>query len=203
MTHVEARWSSRPGVDLHRIEGLEARHSYAAMQSDPVLQGVCAVMAEVGEAFGTEGHADDREFRLLAAVLEALEARGEPLLLLRYFEFWTLRLHGLLGDAAECASCGSSLERGRARVVAFDGGFRCARCRDDAPGATALSGDEAVWIDHFLRRQPKALPAPGSIAKQGGRLARMFQNLLENFSERRFRSYRHVRALDDWTGDRA
>jgi DNA repair protein RecO (recombination protein O) len=201
MTHVEARWSSRAGVDLHRIEGLEAVHSYAAMQSDPALQSVCAVMAEIGEAFGTEGHADDREFRLLRAVLDALEAGGNPLLLLRYFEFWTLRLHGLLGDPGECAACGASLERGRARFVADDGGFRCAGCRDDAPGQTSLNAQEAAWIDHLLRRQPKALPPSGEIAKPGGRLGSLFQRLLESFTERRFRSYRHVRAIGDWTGD--
>ena len=54
MTHVEATWSVKSGRELHHIESLDARRSYAAMQADPALQSVCALMAEVGEAFGAE-----------------------------------------------------------------------------------------------------------------------------------------------------
>jgi DNA repair protein RecO (recombination protein O) len=203
MTHVEATWTTRAGVDLHRIESLDSRHSYAAMQADPVHQSVCAVMSEIAGAFGTEGQGDDREFRLLRAVLDALEDGGDPLLLLRYFEFWTLRLHGLLGDPGECAACGLALARGRAQFLADDGGFLCPGCRDGAPGQTTLNADEAAWVDHLLRLEPKTLPASGSVAKPGRRLGRLFQKLLESFAERRFRSYRHVRALGAWTGDNA
>jgi DNA repair protein RecO len=196
MTHVEAMWSVKPGRDLHRIEQLEARYSYAAMQADPVLQSVCAVMAEVGEAFGTEGASDTREFRLVGAVLAALEAGGEPLLLLRYFEFWTLHLHGLLGGSRECVSCGSAIEPGTAKSLSPDGGFHCGGCAESRGGAsTHLSRQEAVWIDRLQCTAPDELPASAGIARPGGRLERLFRGQLETFAERRFRSYRHVRTL--------
>jgi len=194
MTHVEACWSVKVGRDLHRIEQLEARHSYADMQADPTVQAVCGVMAEVGEAFGTEGGADDREFRLFGAVLAALEAGCEPLLLLRYFEFWTLHLHGLLGDPQECASCGAPIERGTARSLNPDGGFRCEKCNDASPdSARRLSRHEALWIDRLQRTPPDKLPHSRGVARPGGRLEQLFRHQLEGFSERRFRSYRHLR----------
>ncbi|NIM01347.1 MAG: DNA repair protein RecO [Acidobacteria bacterium] len=196
MTHVEATWSVKSGRELHRIERLEARRSYAAMQADPALQAVCAVMAEIGEAFGAEGAADDREFRLFGAVLDALEGGAEPLLLLRYFEFWTLRLHGLLGDPEDCAACGSSIPRGRARALFPEDGFRCDNCaRGSDDSATRLTRDEALWMERLQRTPPGRLPAASGAAKAGGRLERLFRSRLEAFSERRFRSYRHVRNL--------
>ena len=196
MTHVEATWSVKSGRDLHRIESLEARRSYATMQADPLLQSVCAVMAEVGEAFGAEGSADEREFRLFGAVLNALEAGGEPLLLLRYFEFWTLRLHGLLGDPEECASCARSIERGKARGLHPEGGFRCESCAaGSAVSPTRLSRHEALWIDRLQRTPPDQLPASRGVARPGGRLERVFRGRLEGFSERHFKAYRHVHTL--------
>ena len=204
MTHVEATWSVKSGRDLHRIERLEERRSYAAMQADPELQSVCAVMAEVGEAFGAEGSADDREFRLFGAVLNALEAGGEPPLLLRYFEFWVLRLHGLLGEPEECASCGGSIERGRARALYPSDGFRCEKCEhgsDDSP--TRLSRHEALWIDRLQRTPPDRLPYSRGVARPGGRLERLLRGRLEGFSERRFKTYRHIRTPAADPGDRA
>lgn len=169
MTHVLVTWTTKPGRDLHRIEGLEARHSFAAMQADPTLQAVCAVLAEVSEAFGTEGDADDREFRLVGAVLAALESGAEPLSLLRYFELWTLRLHGLLDDPGHSA------------------------------GGPGLSPPEAAWLQCLQRSEPGALPPSCGHARPGGRIDRLFRAQLESFSERRFRSYRHVQALAAWS----
>lgn len=195
MTHVDASWSIKEGRDLHRIERLDARKSYAAMQADPALQAVCAVMAEIVEAFGAEGAVDDREFRLLAAVLEALEESGDPLLLLRYFEFWTLRLHGLLGDPVECAECGAAIEHGKARALHPGDGFRCEACAEASETApTRLTRHEALWIDRFQRSKPDNLPAARGVARSGGRLERLFRSQLEAYGERRFKGYRHVRA---------
>ncbi len=204
MTHVEATGSVKPGRDLHRIERLDPRRSYAAMQADPILQSVCAVMAEVAEAFGAEGAADEREFRLFGSVLNALDAGGEALLLLRYFEFWTLRLHGLLGDPEECASCGRSIERGKARSFHPGDGFRCDCCdRGSEASPMRLSRHEALWIDRLQRTSPDKLPPSRGVARPGGRLERLFRNGLEGFSERRFRSYRHVHALAGGAEDRS
>lgn len=190
LTRVEATWSVKAGRELHRIEGLEARRSYAAMQADPLMQAVCAVLAEVGETFSIEGAADDREFRLVAAVLDSLEQGADPLLMLRYFEFWTLRLHGLLGDPGECAGCGAAIENGRAAELGVDGGFHCSRCTTES--GIRLATQETRWIGILQRSKPDALPDARAAACSGGPLERLLRGQLERFSERRFRSYRHV-----------
>ena len=98
LTRVRASWSGRDGGELHRLHDLDGVRSFAAMQAEPRRQAACAVLAEITASFAREGEADAEEFRLLAAVLEALECGADPTSVLRYFEYWTLRIHGLLPD---------------------------------------------------------------------------------------------------------
>ncbi len=66
-----------------------------------------------------------------------------------------------------------------------------------------LSRHEALWIDRLQRTSPDKLPPSRGVARPGGRLERLFRNGLEGFSERRFRSYRHVHALAGGAEDRS
>jgi DNA repair protein RecO (recombination protein O) len=101
LTRVAAEWVEREARDLHRLESVDCLRSFAAMQADPELQATCAVLVELTRTFGSEGQAEPADFRLIGAVLEALERGGDPPTLLRYFEYWLLRIHGLLPDFAE------------------------------------------------------------------------------------------------------
>jgi DNA repair protein RecO len=196
MTRVVAVWDEKNGRDLHRLDQVEGCHSYARMQAEPLCQAVCAVFSELTEAFGREGGSDDREFRLLAAVLDALEA-GIPLLVaLRYFEFWTLRLHGMIADLRRCAHCDSEMPSPGSRLIGIHDGARCSNCQTHAadPGRT-LSTRDCAWLDRLHRDKPLDLKTMDPAARVGGELARLFHAQLESFAERKFRSYRHVHAL--------
>ncbi len=83
LTRVRVVWSEREGRELHRIESVECVRSFAVMQGDPLLLTVCAVMAELSEAFAREGEPDRKSFDLLGATLEALEAGADPWVTLR------------------------------------------------------------------------------------------------------------------------
>ena len=58
---------------------------------------------------GTPGEGVGSSSATAGFVLDALEQGGSPRLMLRYFEYWTLRVHGLLPDLAACALCGAAL----------------------------------------------------------------------------------------------
>ena len=105
LTRVQAAWFEREGRDLQRIESLEPIRSYADMQADPAVQAACAVISEITASTVREGQAEPRMFRLLGSVLDAIEGGLPPLVAILYFEFWTLRVHGLLPDADSCALC--------------------------------------------------------------------------------------------------
>ena len=138
LTHVRASWVERDGRDLHRLEAAECLRSFAPMQAEPEVQAACAVIAEIARTFGHEGQADVNGFRLIGAVLGALEDGGRPRTLIRYFEYWTLRIHGLLPDLDSCAFCGSELLPASRTWVVRGRGLRCASCRPD-PGAREVA----------------------------------------------------------------
>ena len=98
MTRVRAAWVEREGRDLHRIESLEPARSFSSMQSEPATQAACAALAEIAGALASEEEPDPKGFRLLGAVLESLEGGLDPWVAVRYFEYWTLRLHGVLPE---------------------------------------------------------------------------------------------------------
>ena len=186
LTHVRAEWFEREGRDLGRIEALESIRSFAGMQARPELQALCAGLAEVAGTFTHEGQDDPRGFRLLGAVLEALEADRDPWALLRYFEYWTLRLHGLLPDPAECARCGQPADR-----VVEGGQPSCGACTSSG---TVLTRADVEFLRQLRRAAPRDLPEDALSARPGGAVESLLRGALEGFAERRFRSYRHVRA---------
>jgi len=174
LTSVRAVWFEKEGRDLHRLEGLEAVRSFAEMQADPARQAACAVLAELSMSFAQEGQSEPEGFRLIGAVLDAMERGVAPSVLLRYFEYWTLRIHGLLPDLV-----------------------------NDSTGAGAREGREVVlrpearrFLEAVRRRAPADMPEDSAVARPGGAVERLLRGTLESFAEKRFRAYRHFNAVD-------
>ncbi len=200
LTLVQATWTEREGRELHRLETAECLRSFATMQGTPELQAACAVLAEVARSFGQEGQADPTGFRLLGAVLEALESGGDPWSLIRYFEYWVLRIHGLAPDPSACAACGVAFGPSAEIRVLAGGGLRCAACRR-APAvrqARWTAADRAA-LEAFARLPPTELPSISGSGR-GSALELLLRGTLEEFAERAFRSYRH---LDDRKASRS
>lgn len=195
LTRVHASWLEREGRELHRIEDLEPLQSYAAMQAEPACQAACAVICEIAIATAQEGQDESRVFRMLGAVLEAMREGIEACTAVRYAEYWSLRLHGVLPDLDHCHNCGSSMEaRGPAWAVPGEG-LSCRNCRSEqSEGARMLSVAErrvlrrlgAVPPGELQGRIPEMLP--------GGALEDVLRGSLQVFVERGLRSYRHLAA---------
>jgi DNA repair protein RecO (recombination protein O) len=196
LTRVRASWSEREGRELHRIEALDVEQSYAAMQAEPERQVTCAILCEIATATVHEGQSDPHVFRLVGAVLDAMEQGLEPAAALRYFELWTLRLHGMLPDLACCAGCGSELA-GTARVWGSPGhGLACGECRGTLGGETKLMRrDELQFLARALAGPPGDMAPLAGAARRGGGLERLLRGTLQAFIERGLRSYRHLNAV--------
>ncbi len=193
MTRVAASWVERDGRELHRIESLEPLRSFATMQSDPARQAACSVLSEITAATVRDEQPEAATFRLLGAVLEALEGGLHPWLAVRYAEYWTLKLHGVLPDLLRCAECGEPLPASGARWAVGGSGFLCSRC-PKPQGAVAFRSDELAALAAIDKNPPHALDFPKEIARPSGPLELLLRGTLEAFAERSFRSYRHLRA---------
>lgn len=192
LTRIRAEWSEKQGRELHRLESADCVRSFATMQREPELQATCAVLREIALTFGHEGQAEPSGFRLLAAVLEALEAGADPATSLRYYEYWMLRLHGLLPDLEACSLCGAELSAAGATRLVVGHGLRCRACRP-AAGARELAWGAAdgETLAALARRAPGQIAALPRAAR-GGAVEALLRGALEGFAERRFRSYRHL-----------
>jgi len=190
---VTASWVEREGRELHRIESLEPLRSFDAMQSDPACQAACAVLSEITAAVVRDEQPEHATFRLLGAVLAALEGGLHPWLAVRYAEYWTLKLHGVLPDLAHCFACGEPFSERGARWGVAGSGFLCRRC-PKPPGAVAFGAGELAALATIDKNPPEGLNVPLAAARPAGALETLLRGTVEAFAERTFRSYRHLRA---------
>lgn len=193
MTRVVANWVEREGRELHRIESLEPKRSFAGMQSDPARQAACAVLCEITAAIVRDGQSESATFRLLGAVLEALESGLHPWISVRYAEYWTLKLHGVLPDLAHCGACGEPFATRSPRWAAGGSGLLCQRCPKPR-GAVALRSRDVMALAAIDASPPAALDVSCEAARPQGALEALLRGGVEAFAERTFRSYRHLRA---------
>jgi DNA repair protein RecO (recombination protein O) len=195
LTRVRAAWTESFGRDLHRIDSLESARSFAVMQSDPTIQAACAVLCEVAVTLERENEPDPRVFRLVGAVLEALEDGLAPWIAVRYFEYWMLRLHGVLADISACGACGRALSDDDPGFVAQREGLRCRACAaGHEPPLRPLGLPARAFLMAAAILPPARMGAYRNAAPAGGALEELLLGGLEGFAERRFKTYRHLAA---------
>jgi len=203
LTHVRATWVEKEGRELQRLESLESLRSFARMQSEPQIQAACAVLAELSEVFSREGQAEPRFFRLLGAALAALDEGVDAFVVVRYFEYWTLRLHGLLPELGACSACSAPLPPGRPLRVADRRGILCGGCLA-ASGSRGkrLTAAELGFLEAARQSAPARLGIGAArVARPGSGLETLLRGALEAFAERPFRAYRHLHDAGARRGD--
>ena len=101
LSRVRATWFEKEGRELSRLDGCDLLAESFTLHQDFGVGAVLGHVAEIADTFAPEHEADPGYFRLLGAVLDAfrsLPPGASPLPLARYFEYWTLRLHGLMPE---------------------------------------------------------------------------------------------------------
>jgi DNA repair protein RecO (recombination protein O) len=193
LTRVSVGWIEKPGRDLQSIDSMEGLRSFATMQSDPAVQAACAVVSEVTEVFAREGQRDEKAFKLIGAILGALESGCDPWVTVRYFEYWMLHVHGLLPDLTACSECGRSLSTRKTLRVDSHGALRCSTCAQPDGGAGRPFGArERAFLEAARITAPSAMQFDPRTVRPGGGLAALLRGTLESFAEKRFRAYRHL-----------
>lgn len=194
LSRVRLSWFEREGSDLGRIEAADLLESFYTLQEDPERAAVLACFSEVAESFAPEQQEDEAFFRLLHAVLRAVRGGLDLEVAGRYFEIWTLRLHGVLPSLEACSRCGGDTTRRGSIYVRRESSVACARCAGSRhPGDVALPGGAIQAASAMLRHAPDALPA---LAEEVLRpIADLAAAIFLDLTDRRFRSYEVLQAL--------
>ena len=196
LSRVRLQYFEREGSDLDRIEAADLLESFYRLQEDPERGAVLACMAEVADAFAREQQEDEPYFRLLHAVLRAVRDGMDLDQAARYFEIWTLRLHGVLPSLSSCARCGNELGARGGTYDRREGGVLCRRCAPGRPpGGVVLPGQAVAAAADILKRAPEALIGREAAAHGLAPLADLAEVVFFDLTDRRFKSYEVLRAL--------
>jgi len=189
LSRVRLAWFEKEGRDLARLESADLLESCFELQSDPERGAVLACCAEVADAFAREQQEDEAFFRLLGATLGAVRQGIELDRALRYFEIWTLRLHGVLPDLAACGRCATSLAGRGGMLLRREGIVVCSRCGAPRAGDPRLRPEAVTLAAEFMRRPPASLGAIDAPAPALDSLGEFAAALFFDLTDRRFRSY--------------
>ena len=151
-----------------------------------------AYFAELLDEWAPDNAANERLFRLGAAVGEQLCGGGAVSALARYFEYWLLRLEGVYPALDACPRCGRRvLDAGAVLVLAE----RTYVCRECAHGGPVLSAAAMSFLREAGRRTPAQVGAAAADPRALVELERVHDRLIAMHLEKELRSARVVREL--------
>src|SRR5687768_1249538 len=154
--------------------------------------GHAGYFAELLDEWSPEAQANEKLFRLGAAVGDALSAGAPVAPLARYFEYWLLRLEGVYPGILVCPRCGAAGLADGAVLATEDHAYVCRRCAPHGPGLStpALA---------FLREAGATAPAlVGSLRLSEGaarELEAAHRRLIAMHLEKDLRSARVLREI--------
>jgi len=196
LSRVRLQYFEREGADLARIESADLLESFYRLQEEPERAAVLACMAEIADAFAREQQEDEPYYRLLHVVLRAVRDGLDLEWAARYFEIWTLRLHGVLPPLSSCARCGRKVGARGGVYDRHEGGVLCRSCSPGRPpGGVVLPAEAITAAGEILKRSPEALIGPHADARGLAPLAELTEVIFFDLTEKRFKSYEVLRAL--------
>lgn len=185
----------KEGQDLARVSSCEVERSFYESLLTPESAALAAYFAELVIEFTVERDPNPALFRLIGAVLGAIE-EGVPLpVAARYFEVWVLQLSGFLPLLATCGNCGRPLAAER-WVVPHEQEFVCRDCRRQFGGSRLLSAGGTALLMEILKKKPQDVAAGAGRDEQAvRRLAAVNRHLIRGHLDKELRSVRYLERL--------
>jgi len=119
----------KEGRELVSLRHAEIVCSYFRLASSMEIVSALAYMSELVMEFSPPGEPNEKVYRMVKAVLDALDREpGDLQALILYFEIWILKLSGFFPDLRACARCGKSLGNGRFGFFTSQSGLSCEEC---------------------------------------------------------------------------
>jgi len=152
LSHIRMSYFQRENRELVNIDSCEILHSQFAVLND--FASACALdfFAEVSEQLLPAAEANEKYFRLIAAVLDDLRSGTNAWRGVTYFSVWAVKLAGLLPELHVCLGCGSWLEAERAWFTRQREGLYCHDCRSalDLRGTWELTPESRAIAEEIL-----------------------------------------------------
>jgi len=180
----------RENRELVRLDSCELIRSQFGLVSDYQAGVALDYLAEVSDQLLPSAEPNEKFFRLLLAVLDAL-ASGATWQGIVYFSLWATRLSGWLPELHVCLSCGSLLDDPENPERAFfsrgHAGLICAHCRRtmNVGNSWELSLQSRNTAAQMLRKPIREFAAPAWTSTTAADLRRFLVQQIESHLERK------------------
>jgi DNA repair protein RecO (recombination protein O) len=188
-TIISLTYYEKEGRELVSLRQADIIRSYFGLASNAEAVAALAYMSELVMEFAPPHEPNERLFRMVRAVVEALASTPENLhALLRYFEVWTLRLAGYLPDLRSCAECAGKLGEDSSIYLNAELKARCGRCSNHLGREFSQAAHQQLSAAQRLSPSDFAAAAQANGAASINELAELSQGLIGRVLERQPRS---------------
>lgn len=201
LTRARVAYFERERRELVSLNYAEVEQSPLAAPDARAL-GYAEYFAELLDEWAPEGDPNERLYRLGASMVDAFAADVPVDPLVRYFEYWLLRLQGVYPSYATCHRCGTALERqepGGAVLGPGGLGLVCLDCAAREDGDEVITAELSRETLSFLRMagvvSPQAMTALPFSPTVDRELDRLHRRLLVTHLEKELKSARVLRDL--------
>ena len=197
LTRGRVTYVERESRELVRLDRVELRQgpmgAMATRGGDDGAHvlGHAAYFAELIDEWAPDGMANERLYRLGAAVGDGLAVPGSIDALARYFVYWLLRLEGVYPAIDRCGRCGRSLDEGAAFALA-DRSYVCETC---AASGVHVSPEALQFLALAGRRTPVEAATAVTSPRVLRELEQVHQRLIAAHLEKDVRSARVIKEL--------
>ncbi len=185
LSYIRLWLFERENRELLRINSGELLESFFNMQRDYRVHVASQYVAEAAEKLLPERETNERAFRLVVAVLRSMKRTAEVDRPLIFFNYWLLRLGGVLPNLESCASCGRSLSDSPAFIGQNHESLVCDQCQRPRPSHQVLGGSLALArragqssLDAWLDSEP--------LRPQAQDARHFLESLVEAHAEKKF-----------------
>ena len=188
-TILDLTYFEKEGRELVSLRQAEIIRSYFNLSHNPETVAALAYMGELLLEFAPPHEPNEKLFRMVRAVTEALEQMpGEIPALVRYFEIWTLKLAGFFPEIQRCAGCGKKLVDEQHSYLNAELRLRCGDCSNFMGTALSAVARSQLRLAQRLSPQEFARSASSLAASPRNELTSLTQGLIGRALERQPRT---------------
>jgi DNA repair protein RecO (recombination protein O) len=193
-TIIALTYYEKEGRELVSLRQAEIIRSFFDLAGSAETVAALAYMSELVMEFAPPHEPNERLFRMVRAVVEALAADPDDLpALVRYFEIWTLRLAGFLPDLRSCADCAKRLGEDSSIYLNAEFKARCGQCSNRLGKELSQAGHRHLRSAQRLSPTEFAASSRNLSAGTMNELAELSQSLIGRVLERQPRSHKSLR----------
>ncbi len=200
LSHIWLIFYEKEGQELVQINQCDLIKSHFHLQRDILTGAYMAYISELIIEFMPEREVNESIYRLLLSLLAAIAEGIDIRLIVRYCEFWILKLQGYLPSWEEkCKNCGKDLFIDSQPAYLQPNGLFCSSCKDQSSTQNLLITKMSFQIIQFILKNKinkiKILRITDDALKE---IAGLSYFLITYYLEKELKSHLYLKSINSY-----